>query len=543
MRSKPFTLESYTLIAVAILGADKLHAQLITVDYDPDLRLMNWTVQTVEDSITIDIDGNGINDLVFNYYLEYYQSNIELEINDCVISIGVEENYSWSAYNIEFLDFGEQVGASHIWANEGNGIFTVSTFFSSFNSNWDINYRKEPFVDKYLPLKLKFGDDIYYGFVRLSIKTFGSHFFTGAYSATGSPLTIFSVSYNAIPNEPVICDENVLTESVTINEVRFYDDLDAQSFNDFTLEFYGSVPDYSEIRVYLIPSAADVINFSVNEAMALDASRYHSIPAAEVLSPNIIHLPESLLDINGNIFNPDIYYSAFYMKIPIVGEDITLSLSTPLNILKPKAQHCDMSVDDISFNYLHQDEYFQVSFSADEEEYDISSYGIGLANEHTIEILLENHDYAYVDTSGLIQIPKTGASSYLVNLIGLDKDIWGNPLIVGAKYTPVIYGLGDGYFRDLLCYDQSGSFITYPLKDIKQTQIYYTDDLLTINIPIEMVGNSKVELVSISGQKIMSIDLIQENTTIEISLFPEGIYFASIRQNNEIKELQKINIY
>ena len=108
-----------------------------------------------------------------------------------------EENYSWSAYNIEFLDFGEQVGASHIWANEGNGIFTVSTFFSSFNSNWDINYRKEPFVDKYLPLKLKFGDDIYYGFVRLSIKTFGSHFFTGAYSATGSPLTIFSVSYNA----------------------------------------------------------------------------------------------------------------------------------------------------------------------------------------------------------------------------------------------------------------------------------------------------------------------------------------------------------
>lgn len=67
--------------------------------------------------------------------------------------------------------------------------------------------------------------------------------------------------------------------------------------------------------------------------------------------------------------------------------------------------------------------------------------------------------------------------------------------------------------------------------------------MLTINIPIEMVGNSKVELVSISGQKIMSIDLIQENTTIEISLFPEGIYFASIRQNNEIKELQKINIY
>ena len=86
MRSKPFTLESYTLIAVAILGADKLNAQLITEDYDPDLRLMNWTVQTVEDSITIDIDGNGINDLVFNYYLEYYQSNIELEINDCVIS-------------------------------------------------------------------------------------------------------------------------------------------------------------------------------------------------------------------------------------------------------------------------------------------------------------------------------------------------------------------------------------------------------------------------------------------------------------------------
>ncbi len=544
MSIKVFNLETYALLATTLLGTDTLKAQLITQDFEPDLRLMNWSDIFVEhDSITIDIDGNGVNDLTFKYNMEYYVSSLELKIDDCVIGLGVEESYSWNAYNIEFLDFGEQIGASHIWENEGNVIFSAQTFFSSFNSNWDIEYAKDPFVDKYLPLKLQFEEDIFYGFVRLSIKTLGSHLFTGSYPATGSPLTIFSVSYNVIPNEPVICDENVLTESVAINEVRFYDDLDAQNFNDFTFEFYGYLPDYSEIRIYLIPSRTDAINFSVEDAMSFDASRYYSIPAGEVLAPNIIHLPESLLDINGNIFDPDIYYSAFYMKIPIVGEDVTLSLSTPLNILKPKAQHCVLSVEDISFNYLHHDGYFQVTFSADEEEYEISSYGIGLANENTIEVLLENHDYAYVDTSGLIQIPKTGASSYLVNLIGLDKDIWGNGLKVGTKYTPVVYGLGDGYFRDLLCYDFSELFITFPLKDIKQTQIYYTDDLLTINIPIEMVGNSKVELVSITGQKIMSIDLIQENTTIEISLFPEGIYFAFIRQNNEIKELQKLNIY
>lgn len=544
MKPKLFTLESYALCAISVLGGSKLNAQLITQDFEPDLRLMNWSNDPSEDdSIAIDIDGNGINDLVFKYNLQYYISTIDLEIDDCVIGVGVEEDDMWHAYNIEFLEFQDQVGESHNWAEDGSAIFSVQTFFSSTFSNWDAEYQKPPFVDKYLPIKLQFGTDIYFGFVRLSIKTFGSFLFTGAFPESGSPLTIFSVSYNAIPIEPVICDENVLTESVSINEVRFYDDLDAQNFNDLTFEFYGYAPDYSEIRIYLIPSVFDAINFSVQDAIMLDASRYYTVPAEDVLAPNIIHLPETMLDINGDPFNPDIYYSAFYMKIPILGEEQILSLSTPLNILKPKDQHCVISVENIQLEYLHEAGFYQISFSADEEEFDIAFYGVGLANASTINTLNQNSNYAYVDTSSLITIPKTGASEYFGDLVGLENDVWGNALIAGQLYAPVIYGFGDGYFRDLLCSDHSLSFTVFPLKEIKETQIYYTDDLLTINIPLDMVGTSKIELVNITGQKVISMDLLQENTTIEIILIPEGIYFASVYQNNTLIDQQKLNIY
>jgi len=53
--------------------------------------------------------------------------------------------------------------------------------------------------------------------------------------------------------------------------------------------------------------------------------------------------------------------------LPINGEVSALLLSTPFNILKPRAQHCVMSVENITFNCLNYESYFQVSFSADDD--------------------------------------------------------------------------------------------------------------------------------------------------------------------------------
>lgn len=104
MIKKQFSIQAYTILATAILGSDRLKSQIVMEDFDPDLWLMNWQGFADEDEpIEIDIDGNGIYDVKFDYDFDYFGADIELYINDCVIGIGVEESDSWSAYNINFL--------------------------------------------------------------------------------------------------------------------------------------------------------------------------------------------------------------------------------------------------------------------------------------------------------------------------------------------------------------------------------------------------------------------------------------------------------
>lgn len=536
MNLKQFSFQGYTLLATAILGSDKLKAQIILQDFDPDLRLMNWQgFADEEEPIEIDIDGNGIYDIKFDYDWGYFDAGIELYINDCVISVGVEDSGNWSAYNIDFFNTDQLIGESLIWANEGFHILSASSFNDS-SSGCNIINNGNGFVNKYLPLKLLIDDNIHYGWVRLSLNTIGHGLYNDCYNSVGSPLTVFSTAYNSIPETSVFCNEELLPENGSTFNVKLFDDLDVEDVSDIAITFYAETPDYSEIRVFLMPTRDDVIGFSLNDAITLDPSRYYSISADLVLPGvvNIFNLPASLLDINGDVFSQGTYYSAFYMKMPMEGASAVLTLSTPMNIIMPMLHTCYFHIETIDLDYLNDAGYFQIYFTQDEDESDIASYGVGVANENNIDWLTSFHDYDAIDLTGIIQFPKTGEAEYTIDLIGLTKDIYGEELIIGASYNPLVFGFGDGYYADLLCYDYDIMDVVFTGRNLLGNilQIQFIDNMLIIKLPKEKVMQQVVmELNSITGQKIISQKLLQETNSVDISAYSTGIYFVSIYYN------------
>lgn len=548
MRPKQYSLRAYTILAAAILGGDKLKSQIVMQDFDPDLRLMNWQGYADEDEpIEIDIDGNGIFDLKFDYDWYYFDAGVELYINDCVIGVAVEDSGEWSAYNINFFNTDQLIGESLIWTSDGFHILSVTSFSdSSYGCN--IIYAGNHFVNKYLPIKLQIDSNIHYGWVRLSINTIGHGLYNQCFSAVGSPLTIFSTVYNSIPETSIFCNEEILSESGSTYNAILYDNLDVEDVRDLAFRFYAAeTVDYSEIRVYLIPSREDVIGFSLMDAISLSPTRYFSIPADLVVPDvvNIFNLPATLLDINGNAFLPGTYYSAFYMKMPKAGESAVLTLSTPMNIVMPVLQACHLNVETINMDYLSEDGYFQIYFTQDENELDIGSYGVGVANENNIDWLTYYNETEEIDLTGIIQFPKTGEAEYTIDLVGLTKDIYGEDLVIGETYNPLVFGFGDGYYADLFCYDYKLTDVVLPVINLpaKNLQINMINNNLVITLPKDLVAEDiEVVINSITGQTILSHELLNTTTSIDLSPYSSGIYFASIYSRGNRIAIKKIGI-
>lgn len=405
-----------------------------------------------------------------------------------------------------------------------------------YGESSSVSYTGSPFLSKYLPLKLQIDSEIHYGWVRLSIDKLGNSAMSvdNCWSRVGSPLTIFSISYNAIANESILCNENILPEPGSIIQPSLRDILDTQTASDYAFNFYAEEPDYSEIRFYLVPSKDDIINFTVSDALLLDASRYFAITAEQVIAgiEKEYSLPENLLDINGNEFVQGRYYSGFYMKMPLVGGSPGFTLSTPLNVTITTPWHCKLNVSPIEMEFITNKGCFEVSFSKDVDGADISSFGVGLVSNKNIDEIEEYiSGYQKIDTTAVIIVPKTFASNYVVDLIGLEKDILGDPIAPGIEYAPVILGFGDGYNRDLFCYTYNYEFIELPFIAHEAVQIFYFDNILSVDVLPEMINNCKLEVVSILGQKILTTEITHEKSTLDIGRLSKGIYLAVIYQN------------
>jgi hypothetical protein len=545
INKKTLTLEAYAVLGVAVLAHKGADAQVYIRDYDPDLRMMNWREDgIIEDIISIDIDENGIDDLIFAYdhYGMAWDANAELEVtfNDAVTGIIVKDS-CWNCYD---FSTGDSISGAIVYTNNPFQLYFASRYSSGYG--YISTYYGAFHTSDFLGLLINIDGSDHYGWVRLSIKTLADEDVSG-FRQTGSPLTIYEVAYNFTPMEDILCDAFNLPELKTIDYPVLNDVIDANNITDLEFSIYvfdKDSLDFSEIRFFLVPSKEDIIDFSVEQAMLLSTEKYLSIPA-ETLSngTNRFNLPLTLLDINGDSFSPEKYYSAFYLKLPASGFP-SYSLSAPFNVIKPELQRCELNSNDIYATESDVENYIELSFTADEFDYDISEYGIGLILEQDYE------DWVYYganpdsfDLNWVIHIPKTGLTSYDTLVSAPSKDIYGEEIIPYAIYYPILIGFGDGYYRDLFCYEVGEGNISLSAMDIYRDAFHIwqnTADRLHVILPESNTSKCTLELTNTMGEFI-AVEIITSVTqTFSFPSLPDGIYIATIKQNDVPVAVSKI---
>ncbi|MBC8172422.1 MAG: T9SS type A sorting domain-containing protein [Chitinophagales bacterium] len=187
---------------------------------------------------------------------------------------------------------------------------------------------------------------------------------------------------------------------------------------------------------------------------------------------------------------------------------------------------------------MAEGDYFNLTFDADEDDYDIGEYGVGVVNEKSLNSwYYYGFDYDAVDFIGILIIPKTTENEYNIIIDGFSRDIYGNDIINGDEYSPVIFGFGDGYYRDLFCYEHEYMEVILPIASslfyhtqVKLTQILSTH--FTTHIENFVSNQFVIELTDISGRIIKTENILSENQTFSFPDLPDGIYIATIKENN-----------
>jgi hypothetical protein len=186
-----------------------------------------------------------------------------------------------------------------------------------------------------------------------------------------------------------------------------------------------------------------------------------------------------------------------------------------------------------------EDESFHVYFSTDSESPDIDAYAAGVVLDNTADnwYYYGFDDYDEIDTIvGVISFPNTGPGDYDVPLTGLEHDIFGDPLYAGWEYHPVVIGLPDGHFRDLICLKWDYSGVKYlnnlDLEDQPGIEInQLTNNEILINAPDALNHNFHLELQTISSQILHQEFLNTTTQIISIQNLPPGMYIVIIKDD------------
>lgn len=534
-------LQFYTLLSISFLQLKAAKAQIIHQGFEPDLRMMNWEDDgLLNDTISIDIDSNGIDDLIF--YFDIYSGlgggsadmKVSVEIDDAVT--GLIQNSGASLNNYQFSE-GQIIHPDLTVLHEGKQLY-IQTFDLTGYGTQTTNYGSFHSNRNYMGLELNFDSEIHYGWLRLTIPNVNDkdiHFC----KSTSSPLVISEFAYNAVPDSSIVCGSNELIISNTIKSLKMYDGMDINTVEDLIISFQADTAiDYSELRIFLIPSREQMIPFSIDDALNTDY--YFSIPAEEVVlgELNTFQFPEGSLDVNGDAFSPYNFYSGFLMKMPIPDDTSALTLSNPLNVVKPALQRCLLAVSGIDMLYDPSIDVLHVDFNADVDESDIGAYGAGLVAEW--ELLGWSYYglfYDELDTVDLIMFPKTGETEYSFDVPGITKDIYGFTISTTSNYYPVIFGFGDGYYRDLFCLKAGDEKILVNTSDLAvsntQIQVLNTNILQTLIFPL-IPNEYYLDIKNIYGVTIIHQVIQQEKEQFNFPDLSSGIYIATILHNNSV---------
>lgn len=544
---KKFSLEAYALLGGAFLATEQMSSQVTITDFDPDLRFVKWDDTFItHDTIKIDIDENGIDDLIFTYEYGFLGAYLDVEINDMVIGIGAEHDYPYDlwAYDIYAFHAGDTINEFVHFKDDGQNIESAWISFTS-GSGWNVYYQGNfDTYGHYLPLQLNIDDSVHYGWVRLSVGSLGNELYSDLWNSTDYSLVIYDLGYEEQPETPIICQTNVPNENI---DPVLQNSTDADDFTEFRYYYHSSsYTDYSELRIFLIDNFDDAKNFSVAHAKTLDPSNYSIINGDSIppITDIYKYFDAGKRTINGDIFDVNKYYAAYFMKIPLDGDTSHLTLSAPTPIIKAIKQACNLSVDAtiLKVNDTGTAADFDVTFSKDIDESDIGEYKIGLTSDPTESFDLNN---LLLDGYSLTVL-KTGAASYTKNLAGILYEVNGDAIVSNKYYHPVITATGDGYYRDLSCYFISQDTANTVIKNFDlqpNIQIINLNNILTITLEAETeLSDLKILILNSSGEKVISSELIFQTSTFDLNPYASGIYFSIIYKNGNPILLKKIFI-
>lgn len=527
---------------MALLAQYKSDAQVVIKDFDPDVRMMDWNYYVPSvDTVKIDLDENGIADLLFYKDYAIFEPYIGVELNDAVIALGAEHSDDPSSFNVYAFEEGDVISEDNFWTNGGQRINSGYTIFYSSSYGGCSFTTDSPFskLRPFLALKLNIEGSVHYGWLRLYMRNISG----GACSREpGSPLVVYDFGYEAQPDSAIVCNAHSLNEDDLFDPYLF-DVYHSETFEEFGLRFFSSGTDYSELRVFFVPDIDDVINFSTSEALSLSPPLYTSISAdtVEESETSITYFSSLTRDINGDAFSSKNSYSAFILKMPAEGDTLEPFLSAPLSVIKAEEQHC---LIDLDYLLLHYDAgNLSISFSADEDESDISMYAAGLLPDHVFYHWYDEVEYDSLDAIGYKLVPKTWSADYEVSLEGITTDMYGNMLIAGVEYDPVIIGFGDGYYRDLMCFQYNDRELILQTEMISNTAFnIFQSEPGFVNVQLEnfVSGKFNLRLANISGQVIKEVSITESDQVFSFKDLPDGLYIATITENSMVVDAVKI---
>jgi hypothetical protein len=533
MKTIKLSLEAYAALGVTLLTQTPAKAQVVINDFDPDLRMMNWQYSANDDTLKIDIDANGMDDLIF-IYDDYPGGNyVEVFSEDIVTSIG-----NGSAYSAAGLYSGDTVHAYLDWNSEALNVRTDFIWASGYACT--VSYDGSFEANQYLPLKLTIDGATHYGWARLHCR----HITEGDCDKPyGSPLTVFEVAYEQTPEMPIVCDANILSDNQT-HDPKLVDFIDSDDFSAFHFSFvqWGYL-DYEKLNLYFVPHQDSVLNFSVEQALSLDFMNYQSFSAEEIDTSggNVLSISTDVKDIAGNVFDPNTYYSAFFMLVPQSGSGLYPSLSAPLGVKRAELQRCSLEIENIEMTYSASENLMAVSFDKDANDTDLSGYYVGILPDHVFYHSYDEVDYSLLDPEGYVWVPKSDEEFYTIELTGIHVTMYGDSILNGVAYDPVIIGIGDGYYRDLMCFAYGNVEYILSAGEIQNNvSIYQVSTAQAITEISELSKNYFLEVTDVQGKMCFLEQIVAKHQTFSFPSLPDGIYIAAIKENDVPVAVAKI---
>ena len=551
---KHFTLTSYATFTAALLAGSKADAQMTTIDYEPDIRMLNWgEFDPADDSLAIDIDGNGEYDLLFTVLDGYWTDKLYMEPNDMVSALyaGVGFGYDYARGVVQGNTIDPDM-EDWKWSPEKEEIRGVSIY--SFAGTGGVGcteyYEGYPVPFEYFGLKFNIDGATHYGWVRLCSRTTNLHNDGFACeNEVGAVLTVFEIAYNETPDVPVVADNNKIEDDIIST---FFQGNDGDDFTDLIVDVTNNDIDYdtdcAALRIYLINNKADALNFTTQDALNVLPENYITYEIPDFFYESTIMLTPSTKDIFGNSFEPDSAYTIFTMKVNDVIDTAAVSISAPSPVIKALPKPCNMGV------YLYLPEIVDhtgtaaditVTFDADPDEYDISAYRIGLGTLIGTLDACDMYSASSFDDGEYIEVPKSGADTYSTNLAGLLYDLHGDPLVPGGEYSVIVSAAGDGYFADLPCIDCGYKMVQIPTQVDNyahpEIQMYSAQNILYIHHPENNSGYS-AEIMNTVGAVVYQASADDIDNAIDLNDLPAGIYVATLREEGNIVHVLKFRI-